>query len=409
MAEEEVLTDRALSESLDEDIGKTLREIQSRPENQIVEEAPAPEKEQAEPAAPASAEKPRAPDGKFVAAKDAPKSAAPAKADTPTTPATAAAPEQEAAEPPLRFGKVEVDLTRPPSSWKPAAKVAWAALPDEVRKEIYRRETDFSNTVLNGPLKESADFGKSVRQVIEPYRGMIEAEGGTPERAVADLLKTAQLFRTAPQATKLQALFQIDQQFGAGLAQYVQSEIARHAGQAGLTAPQPQTGGQAQVPFVDPRVDQILQSLQAQERARAQEEEKASNAAVDAFFTAKDDKGQLLYPFVDNVLDDMTARVSIIRRNNPGIEHASALKKGYEEAVWANPETRDVLIRQQQAQAAAPAEALRKAGAARAATAGHIPKRGGLPASAPEAHLRLGTAESDASIKETLRQLTANA
>lgn len=404
---EEVLTDRALSESLDEDIGKTLREIQARPENQpepeepAKAETPAPEKE-------AKEDKPRAPDGKFV--KDT-KSAAPAKADTPQTPI--AAPEQEAAEPPLKFGKVEVDLTRPPSSWKPQAKVAWQALPDEVRKEIYRRETDFSNTVLNGPLKESADFGKSVRAVIEPYRGMIEAEGGTPERAVADLMKTAALFRTGNQQQKKAALYQIDQQFNCGFREefqnLVQSEVAK------ITGGQPQVGQPGAQPAViqDPRYEalqnqftQIKTALQRQEQERMDQARFATDSAVQEFYAAKDDKGQPKYPFVDNLIDDMVLMMPDIRKQNPAANHAQVLQMAYDASAWANPETRAVLIQQQQAQVQAPAEALRKAGQARAATAGHIPKRGGLPASAPETNLRLGTPESDASIKETLRQLT---
>jgi len=101
----------------------------------------------------------------------------------------------------------------------------------------------------------------------------------------------------------------------------------------------------------------------------------------------------------------MTGRVAAIRRQNPALEHAKVLRQAYEEAVWANPETRAVLLSQQQAADAAPADALRKAAQARAATAGTFPRRGGLPASAPEAHLKLGTPESDASIKDTLRQL----
>lgn len=399
---EEVLEGRELGEAMDESIGTLYREIQARsaPEEPAAPAAAPVEAEPAaEPEAPAG-ERARDKDGKFVAAKDAPKeSAAPAKADTQSKAIEPAAPEQAAAdtEPALKFGSVTVDLTRPPSSWKPAAKVAWAALPPAVQAEIYRRETDFSNTVLNGPLKESADFGRTVRGVVEPYRAMIEAEGGTPERAIGDLLKTAQLFRTAPQPTKLQALFQLDQQFGAGLQAFIQQEVLRHSGQAGVTAPQPQMQPPAP-PYQDPRVDTLLAAYQQQERERAAQAERASSAAVEQFIATKGADGKDAYPFVDNVLEDMSMRVQALRRQNPALEHTQALKQAYEQAVWANPETRAVLIAAQQAQAVAPAEALRKVADAKRASAGNVPKRGALPATGPAKSL-------DETIRETAREL----
>jgi uncharacterized protein YicC (UPF0701 family) len=143
------------------------------------------------------------------------------------------------------------------------------------------------------------------------------------------------------------------------------------------------------------------------EKERQAQAQAASNKAVEDFMAAKDDKGAALYPFVDNVLADMSERVAVIRRANPGLEHADALKQAYEQAVWANPETRSVLIAAQQAQAAQPAENQQRVAAAKRASAGNVPKRGALPASQSVGALRLGTPESDDSIRETYRQLNA--
>ena len=371
---------RSLDEQLDADILANLRDIQAR--NSEPEEAAPVEEATEEPAEPKQ-DRARAPDGKFVK-----ESAAPAEApDTPAQPEGQTEP--AAAEPALN-----VDLNRAPSSWKPAAKAAWANLPPEIRAEVHRREADFHNTTLKGPLKENADFGQSIKQVIEPYRAMIEAEGGTPDRAVADLLRTAALFRTGSPQAKLQGLLQLDQQFNVGLRQYMQQQFAQPAeGQA-----QPQT-------FSDPRVDQMMQSLQAIERERqaeqqrqAQAQERATNDAVNSFISAKDDKGAPLYPFVDNVIDEMNLLVAEHRRRNPGADHGQILKQAYEQAVWANPETRSVLIAQQQAKASQPEANLRKVEQAKRATAGYVPKRGALPASAPPLSM-------DDTIRETAKAL----
>ena len=408
--EQEVVDDKTLNAELDESIRATLHEIQSRQAAEPEPEAPAAAAPE-EPAAPEKARDDKT--GQFVKGEQKrhkPQTTSAAQAEPPTKNATTPVAEPaaaEPAEPELRFGKVAVDLARPPSSWKPAAKAAWNALPEDVRKEIYRRETDFSNSVLNGPLKESADFGKAVRTVVEPYRGLIEAEGGDYTRAIADTMKTAALFRTGSPQAKLQALFQIDQQFCQGaLNQHflrrVEEEVARRSGGAsgnGGAAPA------AAAPVNDPRLEAMEQrfntiqgALQQQERERQAQAEAASNAAVEEFFAAKDEKGGALYPFVDNVLEDMSARVSALRRANPSLGHQEALKQAYEAAVWANPETRAVLIAQQTAAAAAPAQALRKVEAAKAASAGALPKRGALPAASPVLSM-------DDTIRETGRKL----
>lgn len=390
---EEILEDADLSNAMDETIRSTLKEIQSRAPEEVpaetVETAPATE-------AP-KVEKPRDETGKFVKTEKV-EPAAPAK--QPDKAQIAGATEPAAAEPqepaPVLTTGQPIDLNRAPSSWKPAAKAVWAGLPEPVRAEIYRRESDFLNG--NKGLRENADFGQSVKNVVEPYRMLIEAEGGTPERAIADTLRTAALFRVGTPQQKLAAIFDIDKQFNAGLNQYVQQEFNRLYAQ--------QTGQQpAAQPYQDPRVDQMQQALQAmenerkkQDQERSSREQQASNAAVQRFMSAKDEKGQPLYAFVDNVLDDMSARVQMLRRTNPAVSHEDALKQAYEAAVWANPETRAVLISQQQAQASQPAETLRKVEQAKRASAVNVPKRGALPATEPPKSL-------DETIRETGKAL----
>lgn len=397
MAEEEAVTGRELDEAMDETMRATLKDINSRdPEAEPVAAEPAVVDEVA---APQKDERPRAADGKFI-----PKESA-APAEKPDKSPAIGAVEQVAADasqpaPEAPAAAQPIDLTRAPSSWKPAAKAAWAALPEPVRAEIYRREGDF-HTGLKG-IKENADFGQVIKQTVEPYRMLIEAEGGTPERAIADTMRTAALFRVGTPQQKLEALFSIDKQFNAGLQahfqQAVAAEVAKQTGQ-----PAAQAQPQQPAAFRDERVDQLLANMQKEERARAQREEATSNAATERFLTAKDDKGQPLYPFVSNVLDDMSERVANIRRSNPAVGHEEALKQAYEAAVWANAETRAVLLSQQQATAQQSAETLRKVEQAKRANAGTMPKRGALPAATAVA--KFGSPEADEQIRETYRNL----
>lgn len=390
--------------SIDETILSTLHELQER-EGLVEPSAPKVEAKVEAPAEePTEQPKERSRDesGRFAKRN----SAAEGNADTPLPESIPQAATPEAAEPeaPLVTTTGQpIDINRAPASWKPAAKAAWAALPEQVRAEVYRRESDFLNG--NKGLKDNADFGSRVKAEVEPYRMLIEAEGGTPEAAIRDTLRTAALFRVGTPQQKLQALFDLDQRFNAGLRQHFQqsvaNEIARQTGQ-------PQQYGymqpQNQMPYQDPRVDQILSSLQAQERAKAQQEEAVSNAATERFIAAKDASGHPAHPFVDNVLDDMIQRVSNIRRANPSINHEQVLQQAYEAACWADPEVRAVLIGQQQATAQTSADTLRKVEQAKQASRANMPKRGSVPTGRVTA-AKLGTPEADSEMLETYREL----
>jgi hypothetical protein len=383
MAADEEVT--SLDENLESTLRETLKGINER-EAPVDEAAPAVE------ATAPKVERARDETGKFV-----PKESA-APAEKPDIAQTAGAVVQAAADAPEAPAVPQgIDINRAPSSWKPAAKAAWAALPEPVRAEIYRREGDFHTGLKD--IKTNADFGQSVKGIVEPYRMLIEAEGSTPELAISETLKTAALLRVGTPQQKQQALLALDQQFNIGLVPLIQRAMVAQAGGA------PQQQFQQPQTFMDPRVDQLMAAVNRQEQERAQAENARSSSAVELFVKAKDDKGNPKYPFVDNVIDDMSARVQIIRGSNPGMSHEEVLKQAYEAAAWANPETRAVLMGQQQAQAQQSADNLRKVGQAKRANAGNMPKRGALPTTAPMA--KWGSSDADEEIRATYRQLTS--
>ncbi len=397
MAEEVVVVEA--EPSMDDTIRDTLREIQSRPENAAEPDAPnAPQ--DASKSAPADDSKARdATTGKFVKGAPAAPKAKESTAATATTPvegqpttgATNLAPPAAVDTPLTLPDGTPIDLNRPPSSWKPAAKAEWGKLPEVVRADIHRRETEHHQGFRG--IKENADFGQSMRNTVQPYLGLIQAEGGTPERAVAQLLNTAAILRTGSQQQKQQAIGQIIQTYGIEMPQPQAPQVDAQGQQI-----PPQT---QQQPFLDPRVDGLLASLQAREREQQQQQEAQSNDATERFLSAKGADGQPAFPFVDNVLQDMIERTGAIRRNSPALSHDDVLKQAYEQAVWANPETRAVLISQQQAAAQRPEDTLRKVAEAKRANANNLPKRGALPATAPKGSM-------DDTIRETYRELTAN-
>src|SRR4051812_34226528 len=133
MAEAEEVNDQDLNASLDDDIRATLAEINAR-NNETDTAADAPDQlttpsNEDVVAQPVADTRARDESGKFIAKTE--QTAAPETVSQPSSATETTAPVAAAPTDPV------IDITRPPSSWKPAAKMAWQALPEEVRQEIY--------------------------------------------------------------------------------------------------------------------------------------------------------------------------------------------------------------------------------------------------------------------------------
>lgn len=267
-----------------------------------------------------------------------------------------------------------------PASWKPAAKALWANLPPEAREEAHRREADFHNGIAQ--VKPDADFGKSIRSVIEPYRMMIEAEGGTPERAVADLMRTAAIFRVGTQQEKQNALLSIAKTYGVTIPSEGQ-EL------------QPANN---ELTSLADQMNRMRQEMQQREQLAQQEQMAQYTTSVDKWMRQADDKGMPLRPFIDNVLNEMQQKLPAIRNQNPEWGVEKVLQEAYDRAIWENPETRATLLRKAEADAKRPEENLRKIADAKKAASVNVTPKGVFATQTP-----MGTIED--TIRETYRQL----
>ena len=146
-----------------------------------------------EPEAPA---KPRAPDGKFVAAD-------------------AAAPDvsHETSEPPV--------WSRPPASWKAEKHAVWANLPPEAQEYAWQREEQMRAGIE--PMRSKAEFADRMQQAIAPYEQIIRGLGVEPVQAVQALMQADHTLRTAPYEQKRAYLAQLAAGYGidlSGMDQY---------------------------------------------------------------------------------------------------------------------------------------------------------------------------------------------
>lgn len=311
------------------------------------------------------AERTRGPDGKF--AKSAADSSAGVVGES-TDPAKPAEGQQAQAPEGQEVNNV-VDLA--PSTFTPAAKAAYQALPKDspLRADIKKREADYQKGISQ--YKQAAEQGGSLLAEIQPYMGVIQAEGGTPQRAIKQLLHTAYQLRSGTPQDRGRLVMQIIQQYGADITPFYGSPPAE--GQ------QPAFDPQAIAPMVQQllsphlqRIEQFESKFMTAQQQREQGEQKAAEASIEQFRTAADPQGNAKHPYFENVRPLMADFL------DKG--HAQTMEQAYEMACRAHPEVSAAVtsIQTQQQDAQRLAEAKRKAQEARNASSINATGQGGV-------------------------------
>lgn len=279
-------------------------------------------------------------------------------------------PVQAAPEAPAEPADPTRDINRAPSTWKPAARAEYDKLPPAIKAEVHRREQDFM--AGQSQLLPDAQLGKSMREVVAPYKALIDAEaGGRPEVAFAELMKTAAVLRMGTPEQKRNVVLGVAKQYGVDLGL---PPPAQPGQQPSGQPPAPQT-------FQDPRVDQLLQQLNQERQEAAQREQQALEASVTTWMNQVDDKGQPAHPYLADVSAEMNALIPQFRQANPSLDHNQVLQMAYERATWGNPEIR-ALLQTQQAQGKEQvrvADNQNRVREARRAASVNVPRRASLP------------------------------
>lgn len=217
--------------------------------------------------------------------------------------------------------KPETDKDIAPRSWKPAMKEKWAGLDPAIKAEVLRREKEIESTLTKAD--EDRTFGKQLKEVVTPYMAIIQAEGGTPATAVKDLLNTAYILRTETPERKGELIMLLAKQFNAKLP--VES---------------------SSTPPLDPNIQALQQeiaSMRAErqnERISAQQEEISQLRQQIEVFSADP---------ANEHFDTVKPHMAALMQNN----QAKDLQDAYDQAIWAHPEIRPLLLERQQQELAA--------------------------------------------------------
>jgi hypothetical protein len=156
---------------------------------------------------------------------------------------------------------------KPPQNWKPTARAKWDQLPPEVQEEAVRVHNEVRKVM--DEAAEAKKSGGAWGETVRPYEAQIRAAGGNPQQYVGSLLQTAHALSYGHPQQKASIVAGLAMQFGI-TPQDLDSALV--AVMQGRQAPQQQPAQ-----FKDPRVDQLLQTMQQREAAQA--EDRASRFA----------------------------------------------------------------------------------------------------------------------------------
>lgn len=273
---------------------------------------------------------------KAVPAKEVTTSKGPAKAVAP-----AVAPESGRVAAAVSPPPVAPEL-KAPQSWKPLAREKWGAAPPEIQAEVARREREMS--VAMQESSKARDFHQEMQSVFAPYMGMIQAEGGTPAKAVASLLQTAAALRTAPPAHRAELVANMCHTFGIPF-DALDAALARRFGQPASQGQAQQHQQQMDPAAIAQQVEQqLMQKLQGQ---RTQATAQRAQTEVQQFISSGEAE------FLDDVREEMADMMDLAaRRGRP-----MTIKDAYTRAVQLHPELSEVLKQREAAKAAANANA----------------------------------------------------
>lgn len=231
-----------------------------------------------------------------------------------------------------------------PKSWTKDAQEAYAALPENIKAEIHRREGDFHKGIEQ--YKQMAHVGQTLDKEIRPYAELIQQHGTTAQNVVRELLATQKQLTTGTAEQKAQVVAKI-------LRDY---QIDTNAVNQALQQPAP-----AQP---DPHFSQLADEVNQLKSQLSQAQLAPYIEQVNKFAS---DPANEFYPIVE---EDMNALLAQGR--------ATDLKDAYNKAIWANPETRAKLLAKQQEgerrKAAETAAAAKKAGSTNVERRGTAPQ-----------------------------------
>lgn len=255
-----------------------------------------------------------------------------------------------------------------PNTWKKEASAKWNELPLEVKNEISRREADFHKGIEQ--YKQSASFGDSINRAIQPYMATINSLGIPADQAIS-------------------ALMTADHKLRYGSADEKKSYFMQLAKNYGVDLQDSQNNSQQENEYVDPNILSLKKQIS----------DLNSYVSNQQLMSERQYQDQLNSEILKFSSDPKNSHFETVKNHMAALLQAGQAKDlsdAYDQAVFANPTTRAIMLQQQIA--AQKEEAAKAAKAAKEAASINMKAR--TPMQTTQKIVSM-----DDTIRETLRRL----
>lgn len=228
---------------------------------------------------------------------------------------------------------------RAPQAWRPEVREHWQQLPEPVRAEIARRESEHARFIQES--SEARKTAETLMRTIAPYEAFIRAENSNPIQAIDNLMSTAARLRTGTAPELAQMVAGLVKQFGVGRFGngFIEQLDSALAGQAPVQDPQQAAIEQVLNQRLAPVQQMLTQFQQAQLAQQQQVATSAQNEVADFLSKAE---------FGEDVREDMADLMETATRRGQNLSLAEAYKK----ACLMNDNVRAVIAQRVRAQGA---------------------------------------------------------
>lgn len=218
-------------------------------------------------------------------------------------------------------------VDKAPASWRPEVREHWAQLPETVRAEVARRETEVQRTLQE--TAQARQYAESISKAFQPYEAYIRAEGANPLQVIDNLMGTAVRLRTSTGPELANLMAGMVQQFGTGrfgqqFIEMLDSALAGNAPRQDPAQMQIQQTIQQQLAPVQQFMSQFQQAQAAQQAQVAQQ----AATEVETFISQVE--------FGNDVRAEMADLMEVAARRGQQL----TMQDAYRQACLMNPQVR---------------------------------------------------------------------
>lgn len=210
-----------------------------------------------------------------------------------------------------------------PQSWGVAEREAWAGLDPAVQAQIHKREKEINEALSY--TGEARQFHDQFGQMIQPYAGLIAAEGSNPLAAVDAVMQTVSGLMQGTPGTKAQLIADAIKQYGVDINQL----------DSLLVGEMPSEDPNAHVEsLVQERLAPVQQYIDQQQQFQQQQQQQmyqANQQEINAFIQA--------HEFAQDVSPQMADFMQVAAQNGQNM----SLDEAYQRAIQIRPDVQQVI------------------------------------------------------------------